>query len=168
MWRVDLQRTLSVLDSIKPDFEEELQAIETMIMRCLVDLKDMDYQGGTEQSQCHQFVRAAADLASNMRQSMALYDFEFEFEPSFGVENKVLKLDDLKKHKVVDSRTGSQLRSSATPVQGLNSRVGEVLFVVHPAFVRKATDTSQKIVLAKSTIMVRFDRPVPQGGRTRS
>ena len=164
MWRVDMQRALGVLDSAQINCNAKLQWIEEGVMNCLAAIRDMECSGGAEQMQCRQFVNEAADLAKNIRQSMAQYDFEYDITPGLSNEDVALAANDLKKYKIIDSRTGSLLRSSASPIAGPDGRVGEALFVVHPAFVRNATDSSQKIVLVKSTIVARFDEPVPARG----
>lgn len=124
----------------------------------------MELQGSVEASQCRQFVQEAADLADNIRQSLELYDFEYPLQTSHGTQ-KILRLDDLKLYQVVDIGTGAPLRSTASPIPGPDGRVAEVLLVVHPAFVRKATESRSKIVLVKPKIVARFDRPVPRGAK---
>lgn len=164
-WRVDLQRSLNVLDPIREIRDQEVQKIEETIMKCLVDLRRMDFQGGIEQGQCRQFVQDAADLANNIRQSTNQYEFDFDSAIRGSQGDGGFKQEDLKKYKIVDSMTGYLLRSSARPVTAPDGRVGKVIFVVHPAFVRKSTTSSQEIVLVKATIVVKFDHPIPRQGR---
>lgn len=138
------------------------------MIKCLDGIREMECQGASEETECQQIVLEAAELARTIREATGDYDFRFDFMPSDRPEEKVMRIEDLKKFKVIDSRTGSPLRSSAVPIAGSGGRVGEALFVVHPAFVRKATRTSQEIILAKATIVVKFDNPIPRGGRTKS
>lgn len=77
----------------------------------------------------------------------------------------MIKIEDLRKYKVVESRTDSALSSSATPVASPDGRIGEALFVVHLVLLRTWVGAEQKIVLAKSTIVVKFDHEVVRGGR---
>lgn len=165
MWRVDLVRTLNILDPAKDAQKAEILSIAASMIRCLGDLRTMECQGGADQNQCHQIVSEAAALANNVGQSMERYAFEFDFMPKDEPEKAVLKIEDLRKYKIIDSRNGMALRSSALPVAGPDGRVGKALFVVFPAFVRNSTKSGQKLVLAKSTIVVKFDQPVPSRGK---
>ncbi|KAJ9606960.1 hypothetical protein H2200_008971 [Cladophialophora chaetospira] len=168
LWRVDMQRTLSTLESAKKRYEEELGTIVSSMTKCLDATREMECQGGSEMTECRQIVLGAADLARNIREAAGNYDFRFDFMPENEPEERVLGIEDLKKYKVVDSMTGSPLRSSAVPITSQGGRVAEVLFVVHPAFVKMATRSSQEVVLVKATIVVKFDHPVPRGGKTKS
>ena len=134
-------------------------------MSLLKQLKGTDCQDGADHDQCHQIVAEAADLDNNFRLSAADYRFHFHYGYGATSDDQVLKAENLKESKIIDCKTGAPLRSSAKPIAGGDGRVGEVLFVVHPAFIRKSSESSQKIVLVKPTIVVKFDQPVPRGGK---
>jgi hypothetical protein len=125
----------------------------------------MQYETENEQKQCREIVNEAAALANHIRESTAEYDFEFDFSLFEEPKQMEVNLEDLKNYKIVDSSTGALIRSSAIPRAEKDGRVGEVLFVVWPAFVRRARKSAEMIRLVKSTIVVRFDHPIARGGK---
>ncbi|EXJ69043.1 uncharacterized protein A1O5_07978 [Cladophialophora psammophila CBS 110553] len=163
MWRVDLQRTLHADEQSKRLRENELREIEATIMRCLQLLKGTGLRvRSRDLSLCSRFVQEAGSLAENIRESMAEYELDYNYGPL------VINEERFKDFTIVDSRTGCPLRSTAVPVAGPSRRVGEVLFTVYLAFVRKSSDSSKKIVLVKSTMVVEFGHPVPRGRKSHS
>jgi hypothetical protein len=166
MWRVDLYRTLDVLESAKEERNKGLQQLDAILLKYVADLRGMEVRSGVDRVQCRQFIEEAADLSKHIRQSMTQYDFEWDIAPQGLETTQAVTADQLKQVKIIDSRTGSLLRSSASPIAGPDGRVGELLFVVYPAFVRRATESSQKIVLTRATVVVKFDQPVPRKGKS--
>ncbi|OQU95465.1 hypothetical protein CLAIMM_01667 [Cladophialophora immunda] len=162
MWRVDLQRSLNVNEGFKDLREERLSEIESDIMHCPMLLKERGLLDCSKDPMaCRQIVKEAADLANNIRQSTAEYEFDFTVDSQL-IEEKV------KDFMIIDCDTGSTLGYSAVPVAGPGGRVGHVLFLVYPAFVRKSADSSKRIVLVKPTIVVKFDQPVRRGKKSKS
>ncbi|KAK4937982.1 hypothetical protein LTR10_021471 [Elasticomyces elasticus] len=164
-WRVDLYKTLSSLESAKQARECALRVAATTIRSSFMSVRSMDVDTRPGAGTCDRIVADAADLAGNVRQTIAMYEFDPDPWASAQVEIGVLKLEDWKKYKIIDSRTGQAVRSSAIPTADGNGRVGEILFVVHPAFVRKPTKTAAAIILVKPTIAVKFDHAIPRGGK---
>ncbi|KIY00569.1 uncharacterized protein Z520_03232 [Fonsecaea multimorphosa CBS 102226] len=163
MWAVDLQRAFNTNERFKEQRQKKLSEIEAVIMHCPMLLKEMGLHGRSNDPViCREIVKEAADLANNIRQSMAEYAFDFRVGSAVLFEEKV------KNFTVIDCGTGSTLSSSAVPIPGPDGRVGEILFLVYPAFVRKSTGSSKEIVLVKPTILVKFDQPVPRGKRSKS
>ncbi|KAI1618642.1 hypothetical protein EDD37DRAFT_677723 [Exophiala viscosa] len=164
-WRVDLYRTLSSLESAKKYRENALRFASTTIQTSFKAVRSMDMDTRTGKSTCNHLVADTADLAGHIRQSMTMYDFGDDPYEITKAVNGVLKLENWKNFKIIDSRTGQALRSSAVPVADENGRVGKILFVVHPAFIRKPTKTAAAIILVKPTIAVKFDHAIPRGGK---
>ncbi|OAL39379.1 hypothetical protein AYO20_01249 [Fonsecaea nubica] len=163
MWRIDLQRSLNTDKQLKQLREARLNQIEEHLTQGAAVLKEMGYHGcSSEPSLCRQIVQEAGDLAQNIRHSMSQFVFEFE------LDHPVIKAEQVKDFTIIDSRTGSILSSSAIPVVGSAGRVGEVQFLVYPAFVRRSMESRKKIVLVKPTIVVQFDYPVRRGKKNKS
>ncbi|OAP59952.1 hypothetical protein AYL99_04954 [Fonsecaea erecta] len=142
--------------------EKRLSEIGEYIMRCPQLLKGKGFHGCSgNPSLCHQIVQEVGDLANNIRQSMAEYEFVV-------VDPREIKGAEVKYFTVIDSRTGFALSSSAVPIAGPGGRVGSIWFQIYPAFVRKATESSKRIVLVKPTVVVKFDHPVPRGKKSKS
>ncbi len=158
-----MQRTLRLLDPLKERYEAELHKISVPILNCIAHPETREGQ-----VQRHPLVLEAAELATDIKESMLIYGFEDSLEPPNGNGVRVITIHDLKNCIVIDSRTGQALYSSANPVTGPGGRVGEVLFCLFPAFVRISADGNKKIVLVKATVVVKFDQPVPRAKKNKS
>ena len=168
MWRLDLQRALNITEPSTAAYQESMNRIQQDILTCIVGTRHKSQQDGVEESQCHQLVSEAATLANNIRLSLSLYSFEPESGPIKDAADQVLRLDNIKYFRIVDSRTGSALSSSAAPIADGHGRVGKVVCVVFPGFRRKSTAAGETIALAKPTIVVKFDHPVPRSGKVKA
>ncbi|OAL18965.1 hypothetical protein AYO22_10294 [Fonsecaea multimorphosa] len=119
MWAVDLQRAFNTNERFKEQRQKKLSEIEAVIMHCPMLLKEMGLHGRSNDPViCREIVKEAADLANNIRQSMAEYAFDFRVGSAVLFEEKV------KNFTVIDCGTGSTLSSSAVPIPGPDGRVG--------------------------------------------
>ena len=149
---------------------------QDLLQECLVNTivselgraRSMDYEGEVERIQCKQFVLDAVALAGNIRQSISHYKFENMLGSDLEHESVVLKMANFNRYTIIDSMTGARLRASAEPKADENGRIGEVLCIVYPAFVRKATLAAEKVVLVKPTIVVKFDQKIARRGRAQA
>ncbi len=160
-----MQRALNTLDPAIAAQNAAIDRITSHTLACFDSLRPLEHQAQIAHKECRGIVADVGELGSSIRQSIDTYEFERPFDFAGPVEKRALQVGDLQKYKVMDERTGSMLPSSVTPRTGPDGRVGEVIFVVHPEFIRISGKTQEKIILAKSTIVVKFDQEVPRRGQ---
>ena len=120
----------------------------------------------THPSACKNVVVEAAELAKNIRLSVASCWFVFEFPAKDPPNGRILFSADLEDYIVINLATGQPIRGVQTIIAGPDGRVGEVLCCIHPALKRKGGKNGKDIVVAKATILVKFDyAPAKRGTR---
>lgn len=97
----------------------------------------------------------AAELAKNIRLSTAVYEYRYSCKMG-----EALFLHEIQDFNVLDRSTAQLLRSSDMIQAGPDSRIGEKLCMIHPAFVRKGKNGGRDITLVKATILCGFDQPI--------
>ncbi|KAJ9499740.1 hypothetical protein LTR99_000371 [Exophiala xenobiotica] len=164
-WRVDMYRALESLDSERANREGYLHAFSTALLEVMAILSPDTARSREVQAACTDFVSDAALLADKIRLCTNEYETVFPFSYNEAPEQRVIYEHGLEEHDIIDGVTGMKLRHASKPIAASDGRVGEMVCVVYPGFVRKASNSKARAQLCKATVVVAFDHAVPRVGK---
>nr|KAK5442175.1 hypothetical protein LTR18_006028 [Exophiala xenobiotica] len=164
-WRVDMYRALESLDSVRANREGYLHAFSTALLEVMAILSPDTARSREVQAACTDFVSDAALLADKVRLCTNEYETVFPFSYNEAPEQRVIYEHGLEEHDIIDGATGMKLRHASKPIAASDGRVGEMVCVVYPGFVRKASNSKARALLCKATVVVAFDHAVPRVGK---
>ncbi|KIV84784.1 hypothetical protein PV11_00542 [Exophiala sideris] len=165
LWRLDMYRALRASQLVEECEKPRLAVLANWLLNSFETVVPNESKALVNKDKLDKIISMAADLASNMRLSMADYGFSFGLDPRASAENRVMVEKDLKSYITLDSRTGMLLRSTSQVQSAIDGRVGEMISWVFPGFVRSATKKEKHMELCKPVIVVKFDHEVPRGGK---
>ncbi len=164
-WRVDTYRALESIDNVRASREKYLHGFSTALLNAMAILNPVTARIREVQEACLDFVSDAELLADKIRLCTNEYETVFPFSYNEAPEQRVMYEGNLDEYDIIDGATGTKLRQATKPIAASDGRVGEMVCVVYPAFVRKASNSKARTQLCKATIVVAFDCAIPRGGK---
>jgi hypothetical protein len=81
---------------------------------------------------------------------------------------RTLHLDNTDESTIINSSTGALIPTPAKVETERTGRVGDIVFVVFPAFIKQALEKEKENMLVQPAVVAKFDHPVRRAEKGKS